>query len=98
MLLAFHILPSLLVRSTVATTLLPNRPASDTADRGNRNLNASVLRQITKALEHDASADLEAVLNKVSKSYAILRPSIPARHLKHRTGAYSGWLILFTSQ
>lgn len=58
------------------------------ADRGYCNLNSSVLRQISKALEHDPAADIESVLNKVYTSYAKLRQAIGTRQNKRRTGVW----------
>ncbi|KAF8584452.1 kinase-like protein [Ramaria rubella] len=55
------------------------------AERGYRNLNTSVLRQISKALEHDSAADIESVLHKVYTSYASLRQKIGERQVKRRT-------------
>lgn len=43
------------------------------AGRGYRNLNNSVIRQIAKVLEDDDEADLEAVLIKMSTTYAKFR-------------------------
>ncbi|KAJ8520296.1 hypothetical protein ONZ45_g2851 [Pleurotus djamor] len=53
-----------------------------TTDRGCANLNKSVLRQISKALERDPSADIESVLEKVYVSYASLRRKIRERQTK----------------
>ncbi|EJF59711.1 kinase-like protein [Dichomitus squalens LYAD-421 SS1] len=55
------------------------------AERGYRNLNASVLRQISKVLEHDSTADIEPVLKRVYNSYSALRRAIGERQEKRRT-------------
>lgn len=55
-------------------------------ERGYRNLNNSVVRQISKALEHDPAADIGNVLRKVYTSYAKLRQTIEARQVKQRRG------------
>ncbi|KAF4593581.1 hypothetical protein EYR40_008368 [Pleurotus pulmonarius] len=51
-------------------------------ERGYVNLNQSVLRQISKALEHDSASDIESVLKRVYISYASLRQKICERQTK----------------
>jgi hypothetical protein len=67
-------------------------------DPGYRKLNASALKQISKALQDDPTADIEATLEKVYRSYAKLRLNVAARHLKRQacalsTGQYSTVII-----
>ncbi|PIL29391.1 hypothetical protein GSI_09443 [Ganoderma sinense ZZ0214-1] len=51
-------------------------------ERGYKNLNTSVLRQISKVLEQDSEADIESVLHKFSASYAALRRAVHERQVK----------------
>ncbi|KAI8969541.1 kinase-like protein [Trametes punicea] len=60
------------------------------AERGYRNLNMSVLRQISKTLEQDSTVDLEPVLSRVYNSYAKLRQTIGDRQGKQRTALDEG--------
>ncbi|KAI6128910.1 kinase-like protein [Pisolithus croceorrhizus] len=55
------------------------------AERGYRNLNTSVIRQISKALEHDPTANIEPVLHKLCASYASLRQKVTAHQVKQQT-------------
>ena len=56
------------------------------AERGCRNLNDSVVRQISRVLDNDPTADLEQVLCKLYTSYARLRREVEERQLKRRAG------------
>jgi len=53
-----------------------------------RYLNVSVIKQISKSLEHDPAADIESVLNKVYTSYASLRRTIGELHAKRLAGLF----------
>ncbi|KZT18340.1 hypothetical protein NEOLEDRAFT_1246483 [Neolentinus lepideus HHB14362 ss-1] len=57
------------------------------AERGYQNLNASVLKQISKALEHDSATDIEPVLRKVYTSYAKYPHRIGECQAKRQTDA-----------
>jgi hypothetical protein len=61
-------------------------------DTGYRNLNESVARQLSKALETDPGGDLEDVLRKLYTSYSRLRSTIDERR-KKRAAKASGVTI-----